>query len=204
MSANFKTCLFGGFDREDVVAYIEQLSKENSSRIEAMAQENESLRQKNQSMESELVLMREQFLERTEQARQGDELRLQLQQMSEEMAAFQAQLAAVNEENAALQAQALDYQSLRDHIADIEISAHRRTEEFRAAAIAQLREMIAHQSAWCDQAKAQYAELSAQFAEKLQAAQQLVAQPDLSNFAQMQEALTELSVSFDAPKEEQE
>ena len=204
MSANFKTCLFGGFDREDVVAYIEQLSKENSSRIEAMAQENESLRQKNQSMESELVLMREQFLERTEQARQGDKLRLQLQQMSEEMAALQAQLAAVNEENAALQAQALDYQSLRDHIADIEISAHRRTEEFRAAAIAQLREMIAQQSAWCDQAKTQYAELSTQFAEKLQAAQQLVAQPDLSSFAQMQQALEALSVSFDAPKEEQE
>ena len=203
MSANFKTCLFGGFDREDVVAYIEKLSRENSEQIAALEQENESLRQRNQNMEGELVLMREQFLERSEQAKQSEELSAQIQQLQEQMTALKAQLATANDENAALRAQALDYQSLRDHIADIEISAHRRTEEFRAAAIAQLREMIARQSAWCDQAKAQYSELSAQFAQKLQAAQQMVSQPDLASFTRMQEALEALSASFDQVKEEE-
>ena len=203
MSANFKTCLFGGFDREDVVAYIEKLSRDHSDRMASLEQEGEALRQKNQNMESELLLMREQFLERSEQARQSEDMRVEIQQLNEQIAALRAQLATANDENAALRAQALDYQSLRDHIADIEISAHRRTEEFRAAAIAQLRQMIAQQSAWCDQARDQYSELSAQFAQKLREAQQLVSQPDLSSFARMQEELEALSTSFDQTKEEE-
>lgn len=197
MSANFKTCLFGGFDREDVVAYIEKTSRESRERIEELERENESLQQKNQSMDSELRLMREQFMERTEQAKQAETLRAQVQQLTE-------RLQELESEAASLRVQAADYQSLKDHIADIEISAHRRTEEFRAAAIAQLRQMIDAQHAWCDQARGQYAELSAQFAQKLQAAQQAVSQPDLSGFDRMQWELQELSRSFDDSAEEQE
>ena len=205
MSANFKTCLFGGFDREDVVSYIEQLSRESSERIEELEKENEALRQKGQNMEGELLLMREQFLTRSEQAKQSEELQAETLRLREQVAALQAQLATVREESAALRAQAADYQSLRDHIADIEISAHRRTEEFRAAAIAHLRRLIDEQNAWCEQAKSRYSELSEQFAQKLQAAQELVSQPDLSGFAQMQEELEALSRSFDAsPTAEEE
>ena len=64
--------------------------------------------------------------------------------------------------------------------------------------------MIEEQNAWCEQAKSHYAELSGQFAQKLQAAQELVAQPDLSGFEHMQWQLQELSRSFDAPQAEQE
>lgn len=204
MSANFKTCLFGGFDREDVVSYIEQLSRESGEQIAELEAANETLRQKNQTMEGELLLMREQFLSRSEQAKESEALQAQNAQLAEQVADLQAQLAAAREEAAALRFQAADYQSLRDHIADIEISAHRRTEEFRAAAIARLRQMIEEQSAWCEQAKERYSELSAQFAQKLQAAQELVAQPDVSGFMRMQEELEALSCSFDETPAEEE
>ena len=164
MSANFKTCLFGGFDREDVVAFIEKTSRESSERIEALVQENEELQRKSQSMESELLLMREDYLVRSQQAERASAL-------AEQVTALTAKLASLEEETAALRRQAAEYQSLRDRIADIEISAHRRTEEFRAAAVAQLREMIDEQNAWCEVAKARYSELSYQFASKLQQAQ---------------------------------
>ena len=36
MNTNFKTALFGGFDREDVVSYIQQTSRENQQRISAL------------------------------------------------------------------------------------------------------------------------------------------------------------------------
>lgn len=197
MSANFKTCLFGGFDREDVVAFIEKSSRESRERIEALEQENGSLQQKNQNMEAELLLMRGEFKERSEQAEQAAALQQQVE-------ALTGKLRQLEEEASVLREQAADYQSLKDHIADIEISAHRRTEEFRAAAIAQLRQMIDQQNAWCEQAKGRYHELSEQFAQKLQAAQYAVSQPDLSGFEQMQWQLQELSRSFDEPREEQE
>lgn len=197
MSANFKTCLFGGFDREDVVAFIEKTSRESSERIEALVQENEELQRKSQSMESELLLMREDYLVRSQQAERASAL-------AEQVTALTAKLASLEEETAALRRQAAEYQSLRDRIADIEISAHRRTEEFRAAAVAQLREMIDEQNAWCEAAKARYSELSYQFASKLQQAQAAVSQLDLGDVEDIQRRLQELSSSFDAPTPNQE
>ena len=197
MSANFKTCLFGGFDREDVVAFIEKTSRESSERIEALVQENEELQRKSQSMESELLLMREDYLVRSQQAERAATL-------EDQVTALTAKLASLEEETAALRRQAAEYQSLRDRIADIEISAHRRTEEFRAAAVAQLREMIAEQNAWCEAAKARYSELSYQFASKLQQAQAAVSQLDLGDVEDIQRRLQELSSSFDAPTPNQE
>ena len=197
MSANFKTCLFGGFDREDVVAFIEKTSRESSERIEALMQENEELQRKSQSMESELLLMREDYMARSQQAERATAL-------AEQVAALTAKLAALEEEATALRQQTAEYQSLRDHIADIEISAHRRTEEFRAAAVAQLREMIDEQNAWCEAAKARYSELSYQFASKLQQAQAAVSQLDLGDVEDIQRRLQELSSSFDVPVPNQE
>lgn len=197
MSTNFKTCLFGGFDRQDVVAYIEKSSRESSERIEQLERENKTLQQKNQNMESELTLMRGQFKDSRDMADQAAALQEQVKVQAE-------RLQALEKENEVLRVQAGEYQSLKDHIAEIEISAHRRTEEFRAAAIAQLRQLIAEQDAWCEQARSRYAELSGQFAQKLQAAQELVASPDMGGFDRMQWQLQELSRSFDPPAEEQE
>ena len=197
MSANFKTCLFGGFDRQDVVSFIEKSSRESNERIEALERENESLLKKNQNMESELLLMRGEFKDRSEQAEQAAVLCTQVEDLN-------SKLQQLEEENTVLRLQAADYQSLRDHIAEIEISAHRRTEEFRAAAIAQLRQMIDEQKAWCEQAKGHFGQISEQFSQKLQAAQNAVAQADFSGFDHMQWKLEELSRSFDEPKEEQE
>ena len=197
MSANFKTCLFGGFDREDVVAFIEKTSRESSERIEALVQENEELQRKNQSMENELLLMREDYMARSQQAERAAALEAQVAELT-------AKLAALDEETASLRRQAAEYQSLRDHIADIEISAHRRTEEFRAAAVAQLQQMIDEQNAWCEAAKTRYSDLSYQFASKLQQAQAAVSQPDLGGVEDIQRRLQELRSSFDAPVSEQE
>jgi DNA repair exonuclease SbcCD ATPase subunit len=197
MSANFKTCLFGGFDREDVVAYIEKSSRESGERIEQLERENNSLQQKNQNMETELMLMRGQFKDSRDMEEKASVLEEQVSVLTE-------RLQMLEQENAVLRVQAGEYRSLKDHIAEIEISAHRRTEEFRATAIAQLRQLIDEQSAWCEQARNRYVELSGQFAQKLQAAQELVASPDMGGFDHMQWQLQELSRSFDTPTDEQE
>ena len=141
MNANFKTRVFGGFDREDVISFIEKTSLEHQKRVSALEEENKRLSDRCGAAE--------------------------------------------------------EYRRMKDHIADIEISAHRRTEEFRAQAIAELREMIVRQETWCAQAQAQYQQLSEQFAQKLELARRTVSAPDLSSFEQMREGLAALSGSFD-------
>lgn len=189
MNTNFKTALFGGFDREDVVNYIQQISRESQQRISALEEENQDLQERNRSMEAELNTLRRAALENGAAA---DTCR----QLQDRLSRLQDQASQLQAETEGLRAQAAEYQSLKDHIADIEISAHRRTEEFRAKAIEQLRQLARQQEDWCAQSRAKYAELNRQFCQKLALAQQTLAEPDLSGFQELEEGLRQLEESF--------
>lgn len=189
MSANFKKCMFGGFDPEDVIAYIDRAAKESQETISALTEENQTLSQCNQEMQGELNLLRQQFVDQEKASHELEELR-------EQLAAATQKLQQVEEEADTLRAQAQDYQSLKDHIADIEINAHRRTEEFRAAAVAQVQDILSKQRTWCYEMKTKYLSISEQFAQKLQQAQAVLENPDMSGFAEMEESLQELENSF--------
>ena len=138
MSTNFRTRMFGGFDREDVIAYIGKITQENQAQVEELT-------------------------------RSGDEL----------------------------QVQADEYAKIRDHIAEIEISAHRRTEEFRAQAIRRIHELVERQRTWCSESSARYGELLQRFGEKLEAARNVLQDTDLSGFEEMLRSLNELDEGLD-------
>lgn len=187
MNANFKTRVFGGFDREDVISFIEKTSLEHQKRVSALEEENKRLSDRCGAAEAEVQALREQSRAELAAAAELEELK--------------RKFAALTAENEQLRGPAEEYRRMKDHIADIEISAHRRTEEFRAQAIAELREMIVRQETWCAQAQAQYQQLSEQFAQKLELARRTVSAPDLSSFEQMREGLAALSGSFDEQTE---
>ncbi len=196
MSANFKTCLFGGFDRQDVVSYIEKLSRENRQQVELMEKEKGELEAKVAELTAkadELVALRAQVEELQAQAQLAS-------QLQEELDASQEQFYDLSEECTLLRREVADYQAMKDHIAEIEISAHRRTEEFRANAISQLREMVTSYYQWCEQAKGQYRKVSDQFVQKLKLAQETVGSLDTGDIDALQEKLVEFSRSFEEEK----
>ena len=194
MNANFKTRVFGGFDREDVISFIEKTSLEHQKRVSALEEENKRLSDRCGAAEAEVQALREQS--RAELAAAAE-----LEELKRKFAALTAENEQLRGENEQLRGPAEEYRRMKDHIADIEISAHRRTEEFRAQAIAELRETIVRQETWCAQAQAQYQQLSEQFAQKLELARRTVSAPDLSSFEQMREGLAALSGSFDEQAE---
>lgn len=197
MNTNFKTALFGGFDREDVVNFIQQLSQEHQQRVSTLEAENQDLWERNHAMETELTTLRRLVLESSSTADTCRQLRQQLEELT-------ARHEALSREADTLRSQADEYQSLKDHIADIEISAHRRTEEFRADAIRQLRQMAQQQQTWCDQAREKYTQLSRQFGQKLLQAQRTLEEPDLSGFDEMAQSLRQLEDSFSADSQSAE
>ena len=131
MDASFKTRLFGGFDREDVVTYIEKTAAENQTQLETLRAEVETLRKQRDEAASENEALR--GLTEEDAKLREENARLQAQ-----LAQAQAEASALRSECEALRGPALEYQSLKEHIAEIEISAHRRTEEFRAKAMERL------------------------------------------------------------------
>lgn len=189
MSTNFKTCLFGGFDREDVISYIEQSSRENRERIDELTSSNETLSRQNE----ELSRQNEELREKAEKYTSVAETLAALQARTSELVKRAEELAAENE---TLRVQANEYQSLKDHIAEIEISAHKRTEEFRAAAIAKLHDLVSEQRGWCAQRREQYAAAHESVCRQIRAAQEAIGDVDLSGFDQMDEKLRELADSL--------
>ena len=189
MSENFKKCMFGGFDPEDVIAYIDRTAKENKARIATLTEQNEALTKSNQEMQVELTMLRQQFADQENENRAAEK-------WQQEWQAAQEKLQQLEEEAAMLRTQAQEYRSLKDHIADIEISAHRRTEEFRRAAIAQMQEIVNKQRGWCEEMKTKYLAVTEQFSQKLQQAQQVLTEPDVSGFAEMEEGLQNLENSL--------
>ena len=192
MSANFKTCMFGGFDREDVVSYIEKTAKETQEKLDALESENTRLKADNERIEQALRTLHAQ----AKQMKQDEQDQETLQQRLDEAQARAAELAvrceALEAENENLRASAKECTHLKEHIADIEINAHRRTEEFRAEAIEKLRAIIGQQRTWCQKQRGEYAFMSEAILQDIRRAEDVLENADYSGFDQMMEGLQQL------------
>ena len=180
METSFKTCMFGGFDREDVISFIQKTAEENQTRLDALTAENEKLLAEQQNRE-----LSDRLAELEKRLDNESALRYRVRELSEK-------LEAVQRENDALREPAAQYQSLKEHIADIEISAHRRTEEFRGKAIAELTQLIGQQRQWCAEQRGAYQRMAEDVLQELRRAERHVEECDLENFDQLEESLRRL------------
>ena len=192
MSANFKTCVFGGFDREDVISYIEKSAKESQERIEALESENAKLKEDNERIESALRTLHTQTKQHQREEMEQEALQKQLMDAQDRVAELTAHNEALRQENEALHAAADEYARLKEHIADIEITAHRRTEEFRKEAFAKLHQCINAQRAWCQTQRSRYANMNETLLQDVRRAEDILANNDLSGFDKMLETLQNL------------
>ena len=192
MDASFKTCLFGGFDREDVVKFIEKTAAENQEQLETLEAELNALRAQRDEAAAENEALRglteEDACLREENAR-----------LREQLAQAQASAEALRQEAEALRGPAAEYQSLKEHVADIEISAHRRTEEFRAKAMERLAQCIAQQRAWCSQRRSTYLSMNVSLLEQLRQTEQAVENADYTAFDSMISELQRLEDELKQP-----
>ena len=197
MSVNFRTRMFGGFDREDVVAYIEKITKENKAQAEELTRAGDDLRRQNDELGQQLAILRKQAESCQDSRREIETLTAQVQCLEAENRQLQESLHQTQEHCDELQVQADEYAKIRDHIAEIEINAHRRTEEFRAQAIQRLHETVSRQRSWCGENSTSYKELLSRFIEKLQSARDILQETDLSGFDDMLRSLDELDEELD-------
>ena len=126
-----RSVAFGGFDKEDVARYIEQLSQET----EKLREERDALQEKADCLEKE-----------------ADELRTQVQELTkarEELSAEMARLAPLEKENAQLKEQvealrpdAEAHVMLRDQVGAIECEARQRAAELEEHTAGQMHKAL--------------------------------------------------------------
>ena len=133
MENTFRTAVFGGFNRQDVTAYISRQAGEYRERLEALEKENGDLRAQTAD--------RGQLLEQMEQLhREQENLAQELQEEKTAKEQYRAQAeasAAQLEQLGHLRQEAEEYSGVKTHIADIELEARRRADGIMADAKAQ-------------------------------------------------------------------
>ena len=143
----FRSAIFGGFNREDVMHYIEETDTKyytETAELRTQLTEAQSAMNELRTQNEALTAKNAELLERLgEMTLDTDKIRAQLDQIEsgfslqateiEAQNARAAQLAAENyrltSENAKLSAKCGEYDATREKIADMELSAYRRAKQ---------------------------------------------------------------------------
>ena len=155
-SYTFKTVTFGGFDKQDVAHYIEQLTQEHSAALSALQEENAALKEKSSHLEAANCALRTQA---DMQAASLSQLSAQAEKLLEEVAAlrdYPEKYEALRTEADGLRKDAEAYVEFRNRIGNIECEAQQRAAKLEADTQARLRRMV-------DSFRAQYEALAGTF-----------------------------------------
>ena len=140
-SYTFKTVTFGGFDKQDVAHYVEQLTQEHSAALSALQEENAALKEKSSHLEAENRRLRTQA---DIQAASLSQLSTQAEKLLEEVAAlrdYPEKYEALRTEADGLRKDAEAYVEFRNRIGYIECEAQQRAAKLEADTQARLRRM---------------------------------------------------------------
>ena len=142
---SFKSVAFGGFDKQDVVRYLEQSSEKAAAAQRELEAENEMLHRQAADQMEELDRLRVQVEELTEQR---DRLREKLETEAavradlEPLRALEQEAARLTAERDALKPDAQAYARFRERLGAIECEARKRADDLEEEAAAQTRRTL--------------------------------------------------------------
>ncbi len=149
---SFKSSLFGGFRRKDVIAYIEKSAAESGERISALEEAESRLTKENESLRSEVAsasgardrlsdalsdnyAKQEELQSALENAREElAELRDLSQSLARERDTLRGERDALRAECEALRDRVREYEDTKAGLAELELAAHHRADTYEAEA----------------------------------------------------------------------
>lgn len=142
---SFKSVAFGGFDKQDVVRYLEQSSEKAAAAQRELEAENEALRREAEAREAELEALRGRIEELTAQ-RDGLQEKLETETAAradlEPLRALEQDVARLTAERDALKPDAESYARFRERLGAIECEARNRADDLEEKAAAQTRRTL--------------------------------------------------------------
>lgn len=140
---SFKSVPFGGFDKQDVVRYIEQASEKAAAAQRELQEENASLRAQNAGLEDRIAEL-ERAIEKLTDERDSlqSDLRVESARRKklEPLRPLEDETARLREEVERLRPDALAYAQFRERLGAIECEARKRADDLEAGAEKQMRQ----------------------------------------------------------------
>ncbi len=156
----FRGAAFGGFQRQDVLDYIEASAREHTAKIEALQKELEQTRAARVELEGERNAL---SAGRAAAAAELEAAVAAQAKAATELEERTARMARLEEENAVLRARVAEleapaqaYLAVKDRAAGIELEAHIRAQAAETAAQERVRETQAELEQWALKVRARY------------------------------------------------
>ena len=132
--------LFGGFNKKDVAAYIEEMAKTNAANLE----ETEALRARCLEMEEQLGRLEAMREERDNARAASDKLTAQLKRLQQSMAKLEADNQALRRELTEARASSDAYEQAKERLAALEVDSAKRAGEIEKEARGRANEIEKH------------------------------------------------------------
>jgi chromosome segregation ATPase len=173
MDHQFRNAALGGFNKQDVLDYLEQVSKENSQQQQALQQQLDEARERYTQLsdQTDAHLAQIQRLEGENQRLQQEngQLLTQLEDAKSQSNSLCAQISQAQADKRALQEQvdklqpdAAAYAAVKERSAGVELDAHRRAQNVLDEANEQTRQLHRQTEQWLQNVRQEYESLRAQ------------------------------------------
>ena len=140
-----KSVTFGGFDKQDVIRYIEQAAQTASAAQNELQAENESLRSKVDTLNQELTAARATLADmsaKCEALQTKLDQEIAARQALEPLQPLEAENAQLKAEAESLRPDAQAYAQFRERIGAIECEARKRADDLELATVLQLEQTL--------------------------------------------------------------
>ena len=135
----FKGSIFGGFNRQDVMNYIEKSSKESAQLLEENAEKISELEKELQELRTQFFKLQDDFDETSSELNSAKEaldsaksenktLQEQIESSREGFSKADTEVQSLTAANEALQLEVDEFHELKNHIAEIELEGKQRSE----------------------------------------------------------------------------
>ena len=155
----FRTAAFGGFNKQDVMAYLEGTVQSHAEQIETVKKELAAA----QTAQAEQASQRDAAVGQAEEARQEnarlrgeldrqarnlEEARTGQEAQARRLADLERELSGLRERLAKVEPAAESYERIKNRTAGVELEAHRRAQEIEDAALEKSRQARAELEQW--------------------------------------------------------
>ena len=172
----FRTATLGGFHKQDVLDYIDLMTREQAGRLEAAERERDDAVRERDTLEEQSAAMREaqaaleaKFAQRDKRAAELETLLSQAQaDLRQEQARredLEMQVLELEERLSKAEPAAQAYESVKDRTAGIELEAYHRAKLVEKAAQQKIQVMKGELQAWVQTSRTAYSQLRAEIDE---------------------------------------
>lgn len=166
----FRTATFGGFQKQDVLNYIESANQEHREKLDGLTRELEEAQKARTALEEENAQAKEQVQAGEETVRQlesqleearneAEDLKSRLGDAETELERLRAALAEAEGKLAQAEPAAKAYEKVKDRTAGIELEAHCRAQAVQAEAEERVEKTRQDLVQWLDKVRKSYDEL---------------------------------------------